>query len=222
MSSSLSSGDVLSQGAAGEAELVVQRDRGGEREESADQAGSEAVQGARAADRHDLEMNEGSTAFAAELALRRLAQLEAISALMPNMVEVAREEYFHPPAPVDVTEGLGRFVTTTRLPAIRSRLQTAVEAFNKLGGTTLDIHLPQPTNERTSVTREACCSRTTAAHRGTGRARCNADMRIGMRQGLSSAKIRPARTIRCASHDGVRSLDTGRLALASRAPADHA
>jgi len=175
-----------------------------------------------AADRHDLEMSEGSTAFAAELALRRLAQPEAISALMPNMVEVAREEYFHPPAPVDVTEGLGRFVTTTRLPAIRSRLQTAVEAFNKLGGTTLDIHLPQPTNERTSVTREACCSRTTAAHRGTGRARCNADMRIGMRQGLSSAKIRPARTIRCASHDGVRSLDTGRLALASRAPADHA
>src|SRR5450755_2261654 len=98
-------------------------------------------------------MSERSTAFAAELALRRLAQLEAISALTLNIVEVAREEYFHPPAPVDVfhppapvdvTEALGQFVTTTRLPAIRSRLQTAVEAFNKLGGTTLDIHLPQP------------------------------------------------------------------------------
>ena len=43
MSSSMSSGYVLGQGAAGEAELVVERDGGGEREESADDAGSEAV-----------------------------------------------------------------------------------------------------------------------------------------------------------------------------------
>jgi hypothetical protein len=46
MSSSTGLGDVLSQGAAGEAELVVEGNGGGEREESADQAGSEAVQGA--------------------------------------------------------------------------------------------------------------------------------------------------------------------------------
>ena len=97
-----------------------------------------------AAARHEAEMSEHASAFAAELALRRLAQLGAISGLMLRMVEVAREEYFHPPAPVDVTEGMGQMVTTTRLPAIRMRLDTAVAAFNKLGGTTLDVKLPEP------------------------------------------------------------------------------
>src|SRR5664279_6537304 len=48
MSSSTELGDVLRERAAGEAELVVEGDGGGEREESAGQAGSEAVQGARA------------------------------------------------------------------------------------------------------------------------------------------------------------------------------
>jgi hypothetical protein len=61
-----------------------------------------------------------------------------------HIVEVAREEYFHPPAPVDVTEGMGQMVTTTRLPAIRSRLQSAVEVFNKLGGAILEVKLPEP------------------------------------------------------------------------------
>src|SRR5450755_2680307 len=48
MSSSTSSGYVLGQGAAGEAESVVERDGGGEREQSAGDAGSEAVQRAGA------------------------------------------------------------------------------------------------------------------------------------------------------------------------------
>src|SRR6266487_3524022 len=48
MSSSTGSGGVLSEGAAGEAESVVERDGGGEREEAARQAGAEAVQGAGA------------------------------------------------------------------------------------------------------------------------------------------------------------------------------
>jgi hypothetical protein len=80
----------------------------------------------------------------AELALRRIAQLEVISDLMLRIVEVAREEYFHPPAPVDVAEGKGQMVTTTRLPAIRIRVDAAVAAFNKLGGTALDVKLPEP------------------------------------------------------------------------------
>src|SRR5215210_7525512 len=48
MSSSTGSGHVLGQGAAGEAESVVERDGCGEREEAAGQAGPEAVQGAGA------------------------------------------------------------------------------------------------------------------------------------------------------------------------------
>ena len=46
MSSSTALGDVLGQSTGGEAESVVERDGSGEREESADQAGSETVEGA--------------------------------------------------------------------------------------------------------------------------------------------------------------------------------
>jgi hypothetical protein len=48
MSSSTSSGDVLGERAAGEAELVVELDGGGECEEAAGDAGSEAVEGSGA------------------------------------------------------------------------------------------------------------------------------------------------------------------------------
>src|SRR3954467_8829458 len=48
MSSAMGSRGVLDQRAAGEAEPVVERDCGGEREEPADQAGAQAVQGAGA------------------------------------------------------------------------------------------------------------------------------------------------------------------------------
>lgn len=98
-----------------------------------------------AAERHRAEMLERDATFVADVALRRVAQLEVISGLLLHMVEVAREEYFHPPAPVDVTEqGLGQMVTTTRLPAIRLRLDAAVEAFNKMGGASGDLKLPEP------------------------------------------------------------------------------
>lgn len=97
-----------------------------------------------AAERHVAEVRQRAAAFEADLALRRLAQLEAISALVLLMVDVARQEYLDPPKPVDVTEGFRQMVTTTRIPAIRIRLQTAIEVFNKLGGTKLDVRLPQP------------------------------------------------------------------------------
>jgi hypothetical protein len=93
-----------------------------------------------AAERHRAEMLERDATFVAELALRRVAQLEVISGLLLHLVEVAREEYFHPPAPVDVTEqGFGQMVTTTRMPAIRLRLDAAVAAFSKMGGASGDL-----------------------------------------------------------------------------------
>lgn len=98
-----------------------------------------------AAERHRAEMLERDASFVADLQLRRVVQLEVISGLLLHLVEVAREEYFHPPAPVDVTEqGLGEMVTTTRIPAIRLRLDAAVAAFNKMGGTSGDVKLPEP------------------------------------------------------------------------------
>jgi hypothetical protein len=46
MTSSTGSGCLLGEGAAREAESVVECDRGGQREEAAREAGSEAVEGA--------------------------------------------------------------------------------------------------------------------------------------------------------------------------------
>ena len=119
------------------------------RRESRDAHGEEMkelrAERAAATERHRAEMLERDATFVADLALRRVAQLEVISGLLLHMVEVAREEYFHPPAPVDVTEqGLGQMVTTTRLPAIRLRLDAAVAAYNKLGGASGDLKLPEP------------------------------------------------------------------------------
>jgi hypothetical protein len=90
---------------------------------------------------HREEMDERERAFAADLALRRLAQLEQVSGLLLHLVEVAKFEYFAPSAPVDV--GGGHMVTTTRIPPIQARLRTAVAVLKELGGPDLAPMLPE-------------------------------------------------------------------------------
>jgi hypothetical protein len=89
---------------------------------------------------HRAEMDERQRAYAADLVLRRLAQLEKVSGLLLYLVEVARSEYFAPSAPLHL-EG-GQIVTTTRLPAIQARLRTAVAILKELGGPDLTHRLP--------------------------------------------------------------------------------
>jgi hypothetical protein len=59
----------------------------------------------------------------AEIVLRRIEQAERVSELFLELVEVARMEYFNPPATLNET---GQVMTTTRIPAIVARLKTAV------------------------------------------------------------------------------------------------
>lgn len=98
----------------GEAEEARRESRKAHAEEMAEMRAA----GEAAAAQHRAEMAERQRAFDADLVLRRLAQLEQISALLLHLVEVARTEYFEPPPPLHL-EGGAKVVTTTRLPALQ-------------------------------------------------------------------------------------------------------
>ncbi|MBV9310167.1 MAG: hypothetical protein JOZ73_05015, partial [Solirubrobacterales bacterium] len=72
------------------------------------------------ANAHREQMAERGRVFAADMVVRRLEQLEQVAQLFLHLVEVSREEYFRPPAELDV--GNRQMVTTTRVPAIVARL----------------------------------------------------------------------------------------------------
>jgi hypothetical protein len=89
--------------------------------------------------RHRQEMTERTRAFAAEMVLRRIEQAERVSELFLQLVEVAREEYFSPPAPLHET---GSVMTTTRIPAILARVKIAVAILADLGGPDVSDSIP--------------------------------------------------------------------------------
>jgi hypothetical protein len=89
---------------------------------------------------HREEMDERERAFEAELTLRRLAQVEQVSALFLHVVEVARSECLDLEPPHRQDDPRSR--SASRLPAILARLRTAVTVLRELGGPDLSAKVP--------------------------------------------------------------------------------
>jgi hypothetical protein len=77
---------------------------------------------------HEENMAERTRASARARDEERLLQLDRISALLLEIIDVARDEARDPP------EKLGAAITGTRLPAMLLRLANAVEVLRALGG----------------------------------------------------------------------------------------
>lgn len=85
---------------------------------------------AAAAKQHQAEMLDRQRFADADALSRRLVQLEAISELLRQIVNVARYEGWHEPEP------LGPAISGSQLPAMLRRLGNAVAAFVALDGIT--------------------------------------------------------------------------------------
>ena len=79
---------------------------------------------------HREQMAERERALTAEMTVQRVAQVERISTLLLNLVDVARDEQLRPPEPLDE----GSPFRATAIPAILVRLQSAVLILESLGG----------------------------------------------------------------------------------------
>jgi hypothetical protein len=83
---------------------------------------------AAAAEQHRVEMEDRKQFADAEALSRRVLQLERISELVLQIINVARDEHRDPP------ERLGAATTGSKLPAMLRRLSDAVAAFVALDG----------------------------------------------------------------------------------------
>jgi hypothetical protein len=83
---------------------------------------------AAAAEQHRTEMADRNQVAKTEAVGRRVEQLERMSELLLQIVDVARNEHCHPPEP------LSEAVGGSQLAAMLKRLQNAVAAFVELGG----------------------------------------------------------------------------------------
>ena len=106
----------------------AQKGRAEAREAHAAQMAEISRATAAAAEQHRAEMDDREQFGDAEALNRRIVELERISELLLQIVDVARDEHRHPP------ERLGTAVTGSRPPAMLRRLQNAVAAFGALDG----------------------------------------------------------------------------------------
>ncbi len=106
----------------------AQQGRAEAREAHAAQMAETSRATAAAAEQHRAEMDDREQFGDAEALNRRIVELERISELLLQIVDVARDEHRQPP------ERLGTAVTGSRLPAMLRRLQNAVAAFVALDG----------------------------------------------------------------------------------------
>jgi hypothetical protein len=92
-------------------------------------------------DASQAELAERARSLAADLAVRRLGQLNQVSATAFEIARQAQSEVANAPGTIDL--GGGRNITNTRIPAMSARLRTQVEILKAMGGPDLTNRLPE-------------------------------------------------------------------------------
>jgi hypothetical protein len=77
---------------------------------------------------HESEMAARERDFAAERVVQRLAHLRAITDILRELTDIARDEQAHPPPRTEINQPL------SRIPSRLAQLNTALSIYQRLGG----------------------------------------------------------------------------------------